>query len=124
MAYFHCQTRIQIQTRTQIPNPMATWYYGLIYSTDSDSDLYLFPMIFVWYRNPSPNPNPSPALEISHRISTDSLVQIMQHSPMKLVKCLCFVYTIFFGTHDDVSMVVISCVVMYFVVTDTVMLPR
>ena len=47
MAYFHCRTRIQIQTRTQIPNPMATWYYAEHVSTDSDLDLDPFPIVFV-----------------------------------------------------------------------------
>ena len=36
MAHFHCRTRIQIQTRIQIPNPKAT--YAEHVSTDSDSD--------------------------------------------------------------------------------------
>ena len=44
MAYFHCQTRIQIRTRTRIPNLMAIWYYV---SIDSDSDLDPFPIVFV-----------------------------------------------------------------------------
>ena len=68
MAYFHCRTRIQIQTWTRIPNPMATWYYAEHISTDLDSDLDPFPIVFVQYRNPSasPNPNPSSAMEISH----------------------------------------------------------
>ena len=47
MAYFHCRTRIQIRTRTRIPNPMATWYYAEHVSTDSDSDLDPFPIVFV-----------------------------------------------------------------------------
>ena len=33
MAYFHCRTRIQIRTQTQIPNPMATQYYAEHVST-------------------------------------------------------------------------------------------
>ena len=45
MAYFHCQTRIQIRTR--ISNPMSTWYYAEHVSTDSDSDLDPFPLVFV-----------------------------------------------------------------------------
>ena len=45
IAYVHCRTRIQI--RTQIPNPMATWYYAEHVSTDSDSDLDPFPIVFV-----------------------------------------------------------------------------
>ena len=45
MAYFHCQTRIQIRTRTRIPNLMAIWYYAEHVSTDSDSDLDPFPIV-------------------------------------------------------------------------------
>ena len=70
MAYFHCQTRIQIRTR--ISNPMSTLYYAEHVSTDSDSDLDPFPTVFVLYRNPNPSPNPSPALEISHNSDISS----------------------------------------------------
>ena len=47
LAYFHCRTRIQILTRTRIPNPMAMWYYTENVSTDLDSDLDPFPIVVV-----------------------------------------------------------------------------
>ena len=72
LAYFHGWTRIQIDTLTRIPNPIATWYYAEHVSTDSDSDLDPFPIVFVQYRNPSPGPspnlNPSLAIAISHKL--------------------------------------------------------
>ena len=47
MAYFYCRTWIPIQTRTRIPNPMATWYYAEHISTNSDSDFDPFPLVLV-----------------------------------------------------------------------------
>ena len=65
MADLHCQTRIQIRTQIQIPNPMATQYYVEHVSTDSDSDLDPFPIVSAQYRNLCPRL--SPAMEINHQ---------------------------------------------------------
>ena len=50
MAYFHCRTRIQTQTRTLIPNTMSTWYYAEHVSTAPTRTL-----IQIWIQIPFPN---------------------------------------------------------------------
>ena len=67
MAYFHCRTRIRIQTRTRIPVLCRYCGKGIqIWIWVSGN---MFCMILcshrAWNPNPSPNLNPSPAVEMS-----------------------------------------------------------
>ena len=70
MAYFHCLTRIRMQTRTQIP--VLCRYYGKVIQIWIWVSGNMFCMILcshrVWNPNPSPNLNPSPAVEMNNKI--------------------------------------------------------
>ena len=47
MADLHCRTRIWIQIRIRIPNPVATWYCAETFHIGLDPDSDPFPIVFV-----------------------------------------------------------------------------